>query len=78
MGVRGFWVSSLQKEPKAMIQPDRRHTPWCIICMFPNAQTVIVKRFRRRSDAEEALRLLRRLQPEVLYGIVFDVGRSDR
>ena len=60
-----------------MIQPDRRHTPWCIICMMPNAQTAIIKRFRRRSDAEEALRLLRRLQPEVLYGIVFDVGRFD-
>ena len=61
-----------------MIQPDRRHTPWCIICLFPKAQTVIVKRFRRHSDAEEALRLLRRLRPEVLYGLVFDVGRSDR
>ena len=61
-----------------MLQPNPRHQPWCIICMMPNAQTAIIKRFRRRSDAEEALRLLRRLQPEVLYGIVFDVGRSDR
>ncbi len=61
-----------------MIHRDRHHTPWCIICMMPNAQTAIVKRFRRRSDAEEALRLLRRLHPEVLYGIVFDVGSRDR
>ena len=60
-----------------MIQPNPRHTPWCIICSLPNARTVIVQRFRRRSDAEEALRLLRRLQPGMYYGIVFDVGRFD-
>lgn len=60
-----------------MLQPDRRHQPWCIIYSLPNARTVIVQRFRRRSDAEEALRLLHRLQPGMHHGIIFDVGRFD-
>lgn len=41
---------------------------------MPNANTVMVTRFRRRSSAEEALRLLRRLYPGVEYIIIFDVG----
>lgn len=30
---------------------DQLH-PWCIIRLLPNARTIIVKRFRRRNDAE--------------------------
>lgn len=50
---------------------DRLH-PWCIIRCFPNAQTVIVDRFRRRNDAEAHLRILRQINPDALYEIIFD------
>jgi hypothetical protein len=54
--------------------------PWCIICCLPNAQTVIVDRFRRRNDAEAHLRVLRQLQPDLSYEIIFNARpeRSDR
>jgi hypothetical protein len=51
---------------------DRLH-PWCIICCLPNAQTVIVDRFRRRSDAEAHLRVLRQINPHAVYNILFDL-----
>jgi hypothetical protein len=53
---------------------DRLH-PWCIIRCLPNAQTVIVDRFRRRSDAEAHLRVLRQINPDAVYEILFDVSR---
>jgi hypothetical protein len=51
--------------------------PWCIIRCLPNAQTITVARFRRRSDAEAYLRTLRQLTPTASFRIVFD-GGSDR
>ncbi|WP_307731642.1 hypothetical protein [Microseira wollei] len=41
----------------------------------PNAQLAIpdIARFRRRSDAEAHLQVLRRLIPNVTYQIIFDV-----
>jgi hypothetical protein len=46
---------------------------WCIIRPMPNLQSPIVARFRRRSDAEAHLQVLRRLIPNVTYQIIFDV-----
>ncbi|NJR60876.1 MAG: hypothetical protein HC769_19850 [Cyanobacteria bacterium CRU_2_1] len=50
---------------------DRLH-PWCIVCCLPNAQTVVVDRFRRRSDAEAHLRVLRQINPDAIYEVIFD------
>lgn len=46
--------------------------PWCIICLLPNMQRLVVSRFRRRGNAEEHLKVLKRLSPTFSYQIVFD------
>jgi hypothetical protein len=47
--------------------------PWCIIRPLPNMQQTIVARFRRRSDAEAHLKILRLLLPTAPQTIIFDV-----
>ncbi|ABA22869.1 conserved hypothetical protein [Trichormus variabilis ATCC 29413] len=47
--------------------------PWCIVGLLPNMQNRIVARFRRRSDAEAHLQVLRRLIPSVSFRLIFDV-----
>ena len=47
--------------------------PWCIIKPVAHVQWTILARFRRRSDAEAHLQILRRLIPDVTYQIIFDV-----
>ncbi|MBW4658173.1 MAG: hypothetical protein KME15_05830 [Drouetiella hepatica Uher 2000/2452] len=51
---------------------DRLH-PWCIIRCLPNAQVLIAARFRKRNEAEEYLIRLRRLVPDGIFEIVFDL-----
>ncbi|MEH2314556.1 MAG: hypothetical protein V7K35_24855 [Nostoc sp.] len=48
--------------------------PWCIVRLFPNMQNQIVARFRRRSDAEAHLQVLRRLIPSVSFTLIFNAG----
>ena len=50
---------------------------WCIIRPFPNMRTQIVGRFRRRSDAEGHLRVLKQIIPGVPYEIMFDITKED-
>ena len=47
--------------------------PWCIIRHLLNAQRIVVGRLRRRNDAEEHLRLLKRMTPTADYGLIFDL-----
>ena len=49
-----------------------RLSPWCIVKLRPNMQRQVVARCRRRNDAEEHLRVLRRLLPSARFAIVFD------
>ncbi|MEH2025195.1 hypothetical protein [Nostoc sp.] len=49
-------------------------SPWCIVRLLPNMQNQIVARFRRRSDAEAHLQVLRRLIPGVNFTLIFNVG----
>ncbi|MBW4543625.1 MAG: hypothetical protein KME25_04125 [Symplocastrum torsivum CPER-KK1] len=49
-----------------------RLSPWCIIRHLPNSQRLVVGRSRRRNDAEEHLRLLKRMVPNSDYSIIFD------
>lgn len=44
---------------------------WAIVRQLPGMQNAIVSRFRRRSDAEECLRLLRRSMPNRSYVILY-------
>jgi hypothetical protein len=47
--------------------------PWCITRPLPNMQQTIVARFRRRSDAESHLKILRLLLPTAPHTIIFDI-----
>lgn len=51
-----------------------RLSPWCIVKLLPNMQRQVVARCRRRNDAEEHLRVLRRLLPGTSFAIVFDLA----
>jgi hypothetical protein len=46
--------------------------PWCIVRLQPNMQNQVVARFRRRSDAEAHLQVMRRLISSVSYTIIFN------
>jgi hypothetical protein len=46
---------------------------WCIIQLLPNLQRVVVRRFRKRNDAEDHLKALRRLEPDAVFIILFDL-----
>jgi hypothetical protein len=47
--------------------------PWCIIRPVSNVQMRIVGRFRRRSDAEGHLQVLKRMIPTIPFEIMFDI-----
>ncbi len=47
--------------------------PWCIIRPVSNVQMRIVGRFRRRSDAEGHLQVLKRMIPNIPFEIMFDI-----
>ncbi len=51
--------------------------PWCIIRPVSNVQMRIVGRFRRRSDAEGHLQVLKRMIPNVPFDILFDIASED-
>jgi hypothetical protein len=46
--------------------------PWCIVRDLPNLQRIVVVRFRRRSEAEAYLQVLRRLLPTTAHRLLFD------
>ena len=47
-------------------------SPWTIVRLLPNCQSITVARFRRRSDAERHLNALKRMIPRAQFAIVFD------
>ncbi len=63
--------SSRSKREGYMTYKDRL-SPWCIVLHLPNLQNKVVGRLRRRNDAEEHLKLLRRMTPTASYSIIFD------
>ncbi len=46
--------------------------PWCIIRPVPDMRQTIVARFRRRSEAESHLQILKQLLPTAPHTIIFD------
>lgn len=56
-----------------MCYRERLH-PWCVVQLLPNMERAIVARFRRRGNAEEHLKILRRMLPSTTYIILFDPG----
>ncbi len=51
--------------------------PWCIIRPISSVQMRIVGRFRRRSDAEGHLQILKRMMPNVPFEIMFDIATEN-
>jgi hypothetical protein len=49
-----------------------RLSPWCVVQKSAGLQSAIVARCRKRSSAEEHLRVLKRMNPAVNYEVVFD------
>jgi putative acetyltransferase len=49
------------------------HRPWAIARLLPNAQAIIVARFRNRQDAHDHKRLLHRFIPNAKFEIIFDL-----
>jgi hypothetical protein len=54
-----------------MIYRDRL-SPWCVIQHLPKLQRATIARFRKRNDAEEYVKALRRMNPAIAYEIIFD------
>ncbi|MGK7887683.1 MAG: hypothetical protein AB4042_00010 [Leptolyngbyaceae cyanobacterium] len=50
---------------------------WVIIRRLPNMQRVVVNRFRGRREAENYLRVLRRLTPDSDFVIMFDPSTQE-
>ncbi|MGV0027147.1 hypothetical protein [Phormidesmis priestleyi] len=50
----------------------QRLHPWCIVRFLPQMQRIVIQRFRYRSQAEEYLRVLKRLLPHANHQIIFD------
>ncbi|WP_416670440.1 hypothetical protein [Egbenema bharatensis] len=48
--------------------------PWIIVHQLPNMQHSVVKRFRRRNDADECLKALYRLEPGKKFVVMFDTA----
>ncbi len=50
---------------------------WAVVRLLPNMQRVVMSRFRRRSDAESYLIILRRYLHDANLVIVFDPPSSE-
>jgi hypothetical protein len=46
--------------------------PWCIICLQPNLQHLVLNRFQRRHEAEAHLKVLQQMMPTGQYTMMFD------
>jgi hypothetical protein len=47
-------------------------SPWCVIQHLPKLQYALIARFRKRNDAEDYVKVLRRMNLAIVYEIVFD------
>jgi len=52
--------------------------PWAIVRLLPNAQAIIVTRFRNRQDADDHKRLLHRFIPNAEFEIIFDLPNEQQ
>ncbi|NJR64415.1 MAG: hypothetical protein HC772_02335 [Leptolyngbyaceae cyanobacterium CRU_2_3] len=51
--------------------------PWCIIQHLPKMQHAVIARFRKRNEAQEYLKVVKRLNPAIVYEIVFDLPNRE-
>jgi hypothetical protein len=55
-----------------------RLSRWLIVRLLPNLQQETIAGFVKRSDAEGYVKILRRLNPEAQFEIMFSSGSADR
>ncbi len=58
--------------PAAGLIYRARLFPWAVMRLLPNCQRSVLARFRKRNQAEEYVRSLRRLHHDWVCEIVFD------
>ncbi len=51
---------------------------WCVLRVLPSGETQEVIRFRRHSDAEARVQILRRTHPEWNYTMGFDAPSAEQ
>jgi len=71
--VSALALAPISKGVKLIMTYRDKLNPWCIIRPISNVQMRIVGRFRRRSDAEGHLQILKRMIPNVPFEIMFDI-----
>ena len=46
--------------------------PWVVYRLLPNCQRLMMERFRKRNNAEDYVRVIRQMQPQAQFEIVFE------
>ena len=52
-------------------------SPWVIYRRLPNFQRQFIDRFRRRTHAEEYLKVIQRLSPHAEFEIVYEITQAE-
>lgn len=55
---------------------QQKLNPWIVICTQPDQERNIVARFRRRSEAEGRLRVLKQKMPQAEFAIAFECNKD--
>jgi len=63
---------------KFIMPYDQRLQPWVVVLLLPKMQRVDVARFHNFSDAEGYAQVMRRLNPDRTYEVMFDPSEGDR
>lgn len=66
-------VKQLLHNPSIKRSYPQGNRPWAIARLLPNAQAIIVARFRNRQDADDHKRVLHRFIPNAEFEIIFDL-----
>ena len=55
---------------------QKKLSPWIIVRTQPEQQPITVGRYRRRTDAEGHVRVLKQMIPDIELAIIFESGRT--
>ena len=59
------------------MQYHKQLNPWVINRQLPNLQRETVARFRRRNDAEQYMKVMQRVSPQLNFTITFEINNSE-
>lgn len=55
---------------------QKKLSPWIIVRTQPDHQPITVGRYRRRTDAEGHVRVLKQMIPNIELAIIFESGQT--